>query len=109
LTLLFRKNQAEKIVNGAKTATRRPSRPMVRPGGTYRIRVDFFSYLPDRIKVNSLYRQRLGDMTPRDALDEGYASLEEFRRGWEVLYGRWEEDEAVWVVEFEHIGPDRNP
>jgi hypothetical protein len=48
-------------------------------------------------------------MTPRDAFDEGYASLEEFRREWEVLYGRWEEDEAVWVVEFEHIGPDRNP
>ena len=109
MTLLFRKSIAQKIVDGAKTATRRPSRPMVRAGGTYRIRVGFFSYLQERIKVNDLYLQRLGDMTHQDALDEGYSSLEKFKREWEELYGRWDVEEAVWVVEFEHVAPDRNP
>ena len=82
---------------------------MVRAGGTYRIKIDFFKYLPNRIKVKHLYQQRLCDMTVREALDESYSSLEEFRREWEDLYGHLDENEVAWVVEFEHIGPGPKP
>jgi hypothetical protein len=109
LTLLFKKEYIPLIKNGSKTATRRLSRPMVRVGGTYRVRVDFFSYLPERIRVSRIYRQRLGDMTEDDASREGFASLGEFREEWAGLYGSWDDEQAVWVVEFEHLTEDRNP
>jgi len=109
LTLLFKKPYVEQILRGEKTATRRATRPMVKAGGVYNIRVNFFDYLPDRIRVERLYEQRLGDMNPGDAAREGAASLEEFRREWAELYGPWDDGRVVWVVEFEHLGPDRNP
>ena len=81
---------------------------MVKAGGAYRIRIDFFDSLPDRIRVNRLYEQRLGDMTDEDASKEGAASLEEFRREWALLYGAWDDQATVWVVEFDCLAPDRN-
>lgn len=42
-------------------------------------------------------------------VERGVASLKEFRREWAELYGAWDDEEPVWVVEFEHLGPDRNP
>ena len=109
MTLLFKREYVPRITDGSKTATRRPSRPMIRVGGTYRVRVDFFSYLPERIRVRRIYRQRLGDMTEDDAQREGFASLGEFREEWTKLYHSWDDGQAVWVVEFEHVAPDRNP
>jgi len=104
VTLLFKKPYIEKIIRGEKTATRRRSRPMVKAGGVYRIRVDFFNYLPDRIRVERLYEQRLGEMDDEDAVREGAASIEEYRGEWEELYGAWDDDVYVWVVEFEYLG-----
>ena len=108
LTLLFKKNYVEQIIRGEKTATRRLSRPMVKAGGAYRIRIGFFDSLPDRIRVNRLNEQRRGDMTDEDAAKEGAPSLEEFRREWAQLYGAGDDQATVWVVEFEYIAPDRN-
>jgi len=79
VTLLFKRSYIEKIIRGEKTATRRRSRPMVKAGGVYRIRVDFFNYLPERIRVERLYEQRLGKMDDEDAVREGTASLEKYR------------------------------
>lgn len=78
---------------------------MVKVGGIYHIRTDFFNYLPDRIMVNRLYQKRLGDMTLEDALREGSSSLEEFRKEWTDLYDSWDDNQLVWVVEFEYLGP----
>jgi len=81
---------------------------MVKPGGTYRLKIELFESLPDKIRVNSLYQQPLGEMTQQDALKEGYTILRDFRLEWEDLYGRWDPQQTVWVVEFTYIGLDRN-
>jgi len=47
-------------------------------------------------------------MTDEDASKEGAASLEEFRREWALLYGAWDDQATVWVVEFDCLAPDRN-
>ncbi len=73
---------------------------MVKVGHTYRIRSGFFDYLEERIRVDRLYTQRLGEMTERDATMEGAESLAAFRDEWETLSGAWKSEEAVWVVEF---------
>ncbi|UCH57673.1 MAG: ASCH domain-containing protein [Candidatus Bathyarchaeota archaeon] len=109
MTFLFKKLCVEQIIQGAKTATRRPFRPMVKEGGRYHIKVDFFKSLPHKILVKRLYEQLLGKMNPHDAEMEGYTSLEEFREEWESIYRTWDPRQTVWVVEFEYAGVDRNP
>ena len=108
MTLLFKKHHIPLIKEGTKTATRRPVRPMVKPGGTYRLKIELFESLPDKIHVHSLYQQPLGEMTQRDAVKEGHPTLHDFRREWEDLYPRWDPRQQVWVVEFRYLGPDRN-
>jgi len=108
LTILFKKSYIEKIINGEKTATRRPKRPTVKPGGEYNIRASFYTHLPDRFRVVKRFQQRLGDMTHDDALKEGFTGLDEFREAWEGIYGSHDPEQLVWVVELEYIGPDRN-
>jgi hypothetical protein len=88
MTLIFKKQYIEKITSGKKTVTRRKSRPMVKVGCTYNIRINFFNHLPDRIRVELVYSQRLCEMTYQDALKGGaVTSLKEFRREWAELYG----------------------
>ena len=109
MTILFKKEYIEKIICGEKTTTRRPKRPNVKPGGLYKIRRDFYNFLPNKIMVVKRYKQRLGDMTEQDAITEGFSSLEEFRCEWNSIYKTWDPEQQVWVVEFRHIGVDRNP
>lgn len=48
-------------------------------------------------------------MTCQDALKVGIASIKEFRRELAELYGAWDDEEPIWVVEFKHLDPYRNP
>jgi hypothetical protein len=104
LTLLWKKEYIGRILSGEKTATRRRSRPMVRVGGSYLIRDGFFTHRDERITVNRLYTQRLGEMTEEDAEREGAPSREAFVGEWTRLYGSFDPGESVWVVEFRLAG-----
>ena len=81
------------ILGGEKTATRRLRRPRVSAGKSYRVRAGFFTYLPHRILVESVYRQPLSEVSDADVRREGYPGVAEFR-------GAWDPSESVWVVEF---------
>lgn len=96
------------ILFGAKIATRR--RWKVRravPGGLHWAQTNRFD--PDtrfaRLKVLEVYKERLGDMTDRDARKEGCRNLKAFRKVWKSLHGTWDPDEEVYVVEFEVVQP----
>jgi len=103
LPLNFRKTFAEQIIEGEKISTRRAKKPLVKVNKAYRIQIGF-RYLPERIFVKGICTQRLGDMTIEDAKREGFASLDEFRESWMNIYGFWDDDRQVWVVDFEYIG-----
>ena len=90
MTLIFKKPLIKKIRRLEKTATRRVSRPNVKEGGIYRLRVD--------------YRGSLSSMTGDDVRKEGFQSMEEFMDNWVKLYGSWDQGHIVWVVEFEYLG-----
>jgi hypothetical protein len=100
LTILWKKKYLPMLLSGAKTATRRRTRPMVKEGRSYLIRTGFFTHLSQRIRVDRLYTQRLGDMGSGDAIREGASSLSDFIAEWEGLYGEWDSEQVVWVVEF---------
>lgn len=62
------------------------------------------------IRILDVFDQPLGEMTDEDARDEGdYESLDEFRDGYERVYGdgAWDDDKVVTVVEFEYVGRSR--
>jgi hypothetical protein len=52
---------------------------MVNLSGIYRLRVNFFGYLPDSIRVIRLYEQPLGSMTQEYVNNEGFRTLNEFK------------------------------
>ena len=103
--LLWKKPYVAMILEGRKTATRRRKRPLVKVGKAYGIRAGLYETLSQKILVESLRRQRLGEMTEEDAVKEGSASLSQFRAEWESIYGLWCPDEEVWVVEFRLVPP----
>ena len=100
MTLLFKKTMLPKIHDGTKTATRRPTRPMVKEGGKYRLKTELFKVHPDSIQVERLYQQPLGKMTQVDAQMEGYSTLQEFQEEWASLFKTYDPEQTVWVVEF---------
>ena len=104
MTLLFKKHLVPKIIDGSKTATRRARRPNVKPGKTYRIRVNYKGSLDHQIRVTKLFQQRLGAMTEDDAWKEGLPFLKDYREVWVDIYGHWDNDRMVWVVEFTYAG-----
>ena len=104
MTLLFKNHLVPKIVDGSKTATRRARRPNVKQGKTYRIRINYKGSLLHQIKIEELFQQRLGEMTDDDAWKEGFPSLQDYRVAWEDIYGHWDDNRIVWVVEFTYAG-----
>jgi hypothetical protein len=100
LTLLWKKSYLPLLLSGEKTATRRTKRPLVKEGRSYFIRSGFFTHLPQRIKIDRLYTQRLCEMNEQDASKEGTPNLKDYIVEWQKLYGDWKSDQVVWVVEF---------
>ncbi len=72
------------------------------------------------LEVRSVYPQRLGDLTPQDAIAEGMpptlleddpaAAVQRFARLWDDFYGpgefAWGSNPWVWVVRFKAIDPE---
>lgn len=114
--MLFKPYHVPLIRAGEKTVTRRrwdrdnenhhpPRVGSIQPVRTDihqpRVETDCFIRLVDR------YWEPLGQMTDRDAQAEGdYATVEEFRQGWERIWGEgsWDPDEVVAVNRFEYAG-----
>ena len=107
MTLLFSIQFVQMILAGAKTQTRRPSRPNVKEGGTYRLRAGI-KPTDHWITVVRIYTQSLGDMSPEDVVSEGFKTLDEFKETWMGIYRSWVPQQTVYVVEFRLEGAHRN-
>ena len=114
--MLFKPYHIEMIRNGEKTVTRREwddnyHGPNV--GTAVAAKTDLFA--PDDecdcyIRITGKREEALGDITEESARREGeYADIEEFREGYEEVYGdgAWDPEKVVTVVEFEYVGRQR--
>ncbi len=109
--MLFSEKHIRQIINGNKTQTRRKSDSKnVKVGNSYRACESIFTTRkesPAYIVVTDVYKEKLGDMSEEDAKKEGGYTLEEFKNVWIDIHDEWNENEEVWVIEFE--GYEKDP
>lgn len=108
--LLFKEWHMKAIQKGEKTQTRRvwkesynkPKKGSIHQAKTCLICKEYYFA---KLEILDVYQERLGDITPEDALKEGGYTVEEFKRIWIGINGEWNPDLMVWVVEFKSV-PD---
>jgi len=108
-TLLFSPDDVKLVRYGSKTTTVRPlRRTRMTAGSVYAAKLSVVSDRSfARLLVTDVYRRRLGDLTPEEAARDGAASLDDFRKKWEVAYGRWDPARIARVIEFRALGSSR--
>ncbi|GIP37292.1 hypothetical protein J31TS4_05720 [Paenibacillus sp. J31TS4] len=89
---------ARKVLNGQKTATRRNGR-YADPGEVMELQGRAF-------EVHRVYQQTLGEMTEADALAEGFPSLEAYKTYIVSMHKgmKWSPAMKVWVHELRSAG-----
>ncbi len=99
----FRLDHMEPILKGAKTQTSRKGIPnsKVKVGAVIHASV-WEPHFAD-LRIISIERKRLGEMTEEDAKREGGYTLEEFKEVWKSIHGDWNENESVYVIHFERV------
>jgi ParB family chromosome partitioning protein len=98
--LPFSRVHAEQIVKGLKTQTARKSKdPRLQTGIVVRAQITHYADL----KIKNVIRKKLGDFTEEDAKREGGYTLEEFKKVWINLHGNWNNEEYVYVIQFEFL------
>lgn len=105
MTLLFKKQFINKIKEGTKTQTRRLKQPRLKIGKKYSLRENYHTALPDKILITDIYPQYLGDITLEDVRREGFTKETEFKKVWADIYGEYDPDVFIWVIEFQYIDP----
>jgi len=99
--LPFRLSHMKPILNGVKTQTSRKGLrdPKIRIGAKIHAAV-WEPHFADLI-ITSIERKRLGDFTEEDAKREGGYTLDEFRKVWIKIHGKWDENGSVYVIGFQ--------
>lgn len=87
----------EKVLNGEKTATRR--------NGVYADFGEIMVLNGKEFKVDSIYRQTLGEMTDEHAQQEGYTTMEEYKQTILAMHDKmpWLPTMNVWVHEYSPV------
>jgi len=103
--ILFKEEHIRPILKGVKTQTRRIGNKRWNVGAihqakTQMLKVSYFA----RLRILEVKQERLGDITPEDALREGGYTVDEFIEVFDRINkktGGWNPDLLVWVVTFE--------
>lgn len=99
----FRLNHMKSILEGVKIQTSRKAipDPKVKVGAI--IHASVWEPHFANLRITSIERKRLGEMTEADAKREGGYTLEEFKEVWKRIHGDWNENESVYVINFERV------
>lgn len=92
--MITKPEDIEKVLAGTKTATRR--------NGRYADPGEIMVLEGKRFRVERVYRQTLGDLTDEIAVQEGYASVEEYKNAILSIHPGmpWKPQMKVWAHEF---------
>lgn len=104
--MIFDEDTMTRIHYEIKTETRRlynPNRRPAVPAHTHKIKIDRTPNTWGEIKILSCEPQRFGDLTLEDARNEGFFSIEEYKKYFYEVNGHISDDDLVWVIKFEKI------
>ena len=54
--------------------------------------------------ITDIFQQYLGEISLEDIHKEGFEELNEFIDIWREIYGNYDPEEHIWVVEFQYVG-----
>lgn len=101
--LPFRLRHMEPIMSNIKTQTTRKGipNPKVKVGALVHASV-WEPHFTD-LRITSIERKRLGEITEEDAKREGGYTLKEFQEVWKSIHGEWNDEDFVYVIHFERV------
>jgi len=79
----------------------RPGEERWQNGFLYQCRLSYWVAPFAYVRITAVRRERLDSITKEDAHREGCSSMGACRKAFEKIYGFWDPDAGVWVVEFE--------
>lgn len=107
--ILFKHEHVAPILSGQKTQTRRTGKLRWKVGA---IRQAKTGYKKDsefaKLRILAIRSERLGDISPEDAIKEGYNSVAEYIEVFQRIYKRWDPNEVVWVIDYEKVEGEAN-
>lgn len=82
---------------------RRPAVPTAESGNYHKIKIDRTPKVYGELDILACYTSTLGAMTEDDAKLEGFNNLQEYKEYFYRVNGYIDDDETIWVVEFEPV------
>lgn len=98
--ILFKPEHVAPILAGEKTQTRRLGKKRWNVGAVHQCRTQLYGKPFATVLILGVRQERLGDISAEDVAAEGYAG-KDYKAAWERINGSWDDDQVVWVVEFE--------
>jgi hypothetical protein len=106
--ILFKPEHIPMILAGRKTQTRRIGRRRWKVGSIHQARVSYYAKPFANLRIMAVRQECLGDITEADAIAEGYGRVAEYQEVFRRIYGFWEPDTPVWVIDFEVVEKGAN-
>lgn len=101
--ILYKREHVAPILRLDKIQTRRRGKRRWKVGSIHQAKLNYFSKPFAKLEIVSVYQERLGDISEDDARREGYPSVALYIEAFKRIYGDWDPDEIVWVVNFKLI------
>ena len=91
------------VLQGRKTQTRRiikTDKAPAKSGKSLAVQPGRGKKAVCHVKVIAVRKARLGDLSKEGAQAEGYENREDFIKVWKEMYGDFNPEQMVWVIEF---------
>lgn len=110
--MLFQEEHIDLIKEGKKVETRRDWKSkQAKEGAIHACQTEMLQPRHECdtfIEIEDVRKEKLGEMSPLDALNEGGYTLEEYKGEWEDINDEgWDPDKEVFVVSFRVDEADR--
>ena len=105
--ITFQPYHIDMILEGKKTATRRLwKKPRAKIGTVHQIKEGtWFNPSRGQILIKQVYKQKLLDISEKEAQEEGGYTKQEFLTKWFEINPKSERNPEVYVIKFEAIKP----